>query len=114
MLVHIVLLWLISAFSIWLAARIIRDFHISGFGDAMIAAVVIAIVNALLGPLLRFITWPLTVLTLGLFKLVVNAILLKIASMFVPGFVVRGFLAAFLGSILITVLNELLRYVAFH
>ena len=113
-LVHIVVIWLISAFSIWLAAQIMRDIQISGFGDAMIAAVVIAVVNAVLGPILRFVTWPLSILTLGLFKLVVNAILLKVSSLFVPGFVVRGFLAAFLGSILITVLNEVLRSVAFR
>ena len=111
---HLILVWLISALSIWLAAQIIPGIRISGFGDAMIAAVVIAVVNAVIGPLLRFLTFPLIVLTLGLFRLVLNACLLKMASLFVPGFVVRGFLAAFLGSIVITVFNEVLRYAAFR
>jgi putative membrane protein len=114
MLTHLIVSWLISAFSLWLAAQIIAGLQISSFGTALIATIVIAVVNATIGFVLKAIAFPLIFLTLGLFLLVVNAILLKLASLFVPGFVVRGFVAAFLGSILITVLNEILRYAVFR
>jgi putative membrane protein len=114
MLTHLLLSWLISAFSLWIAAQIVPGLQISGFGAALIATVVIAVVNSTIGLVLKALTFPLIFLTLGLFLLVVNAILLKIASMLVPGFVVRGFVAALLGSILITVLNEILRHVVFR
>ena len=106
---HALLSWLISAFSLWLTAQIIPGIRIAGFGTAMIATIIIAIVNATIGLIVKVIAFPLTFLTLGLFLFVINAFLLKLASMFIPGFVVRGFLAALLGSILITVLNEILR-----
>jgi putative membrane protein len=115
MLSHLLLSWLISALSLWLTAQILPaifpwlQFRIAGFGTALIATVVIAVVNATIGVLLKIIAFPLTFLTLGLFLFVINACLLKLASMLVPGFVVRGFIAALLGSILITVLNEILR-----
>ena len=111
MLTHLLLSWLIDAFSIWLTAQIVPGVQIAGFGTALIATIAIALVNATIGFIVKIIAFPLTFLTLGLFLLVINAFLLKLASMIVPGFVVRGFLAAFLGSILITVLNELLRAV---
>jgi len=113
MLTHLLLSWLISAFSLWLAAQIVAGLRIDGFGTALIATVVIAIVNSTVGFVLKALAFPLIFLTLGLFLLVVNALLLKLASLFVPGFVVRGFVAALLGSIVITVLNEILRRVVF-
>ena len=106
--------WLISAFSLWLAAQIIPGIQINSFGTALIATVVIALVNGTIGFILKVLTFPLIFLTLGLFLLVVNALLLKLSSMLVPGFMVRGFLSALLGSILITVLNEILRQAVFR
>jgi putative membrane protein len=106
--VHIIAVWLVSALALWLVARIVPGIEVRGFGDAMIAAVVIAIMNALVGPVLRFLAWPITFLTLGLFSLVINAIILKLASMFSPGFRVRGFFNAIIGALLLTVLEALL------
>jgi putative membrane protein len=114
MLTHLLLSWLISAFSLWIAAQVVPGLWIDGFGKALIATVVIAVVNSTIGFVLKALAFPLIFLTLGLFLLVVNAILLKIASILVPGFVVRGFMAALLGSIVITVVNEILRFVVFH
>src|ERR1017187_8567337 len=91
---HILVAWLVSALALWLVARIVPGIEVRDFGAALIATIVIAIVNAVIGPILRFIAWPLTFLTLGLFTLVIDAILLKLASMFSPGFRVRGFLNA--------------------
>ena len=106
---HILVVWLVSALALWLVARIVPGIEVRDFGAALLATVVIAVVNALVGPVLRFFAWPITVLTLGLFKLVINAILLKLASIFSPGFKVRGFLDAIVGALLLTVLEYVLR-----
>ena len=113
MLVHIIVGWLVSALALWIVAQVIPGIEVRGFGAAMIATVVIAIVNAVAGPVLRFFAWPLTVLTLGLFLLVINAILLKLASLFTPGFRVRGFLSAVLGALVLTILTSVLRHMVF-
>jgi putative membrane protein len=110
---HLLLTWLIGALALWLVARILDGIKVRGFGTALAATAVIAVVNAVIGPFLRFLTFPLTFLTLGLFLLVINATLLKLSSLFVPGFEVRGFLNALIGSVLLTVLNTILRHVVF-
>lgn len=113
MLLHIVVSWFVSALALWIVARVVPGIDLSGFGEALIATVVIAIVNATIGPVLKFLTFPLTLLTLGLFLLVVNAFLLKLASLFTPGFKVRGFLSAILGSVVLTILTAILRTLVF-
>ena len=102
---------MLSALALWLVAQIVSGIQVRNYGTALVATVVIAIVNTLVGWPLHFLTFPLTILTLGLFWLVVNAFLLKLASMLVPGFTVSGFWAAFLGSIVLTVLGYILRHV---
>jgi putative membrane protein len=113
MLLHLIAVWLVSALAVWLVAKIMPGFEVSGFGAAMVAAAVIAVVNAVIGPILRFIAFPITFLTFGLFSLVINALLLKFAAMFTSGFRVRGFLAAFLGSIVLAIVTGILRFVVF-
>jgi len=88
--------------------------QISGFGTALVATVVIAIVNGTVGIVLKILTLPLTLVTLGLFLLVVNAFLLKLASVLVPGFTVRGFWNALFGSVVLTILNYILRHLVFE
>jgi putative membrane protein len=110
---HILVVWLVSALALWLVARIVPGIEVRDFGAALIATIVIAIVNAIIGPILRFIAWPLTFLTLGMFTLVIDAILLKLASMFSPGFRVRGFLNALVGAILLTIIQFVLRMLVF-
>ena len=109
MLKHLLLSWLVSALSIWIVAQVVAGIQVTGFGAALGAAVAIAVVNATIGWVLKILTFPLVLLTFGLFLLVLNALLLKLAAAFVPGFAVRGFLPAVIGSILITVLNWILR-----
>lgn len=113
MLVHIIVGWLVAAFALWLVAQIVPGIEVRDFGAALLATIVIAVVNGVIGPVLRFFAWPLTLLTLGLFKLVINAVLLKLASMFAPGFRVRGFLDAILGALLLTILDSVLRRLVF-
>jgi putative membrane protein len=114
MLVHLVESWLLSAVALWIVAQIIPGVRVRDFGAAMIAVIVIAVVNAIVGPVVKFFAFPITFLTLGLFLLVINAALLKLSSLFTPGFEVRGFLSALLGSVLITILNFALRRLVFR
>lgn len=113
MLVHILVSWLVGALALWIVAQIIPGIQVRGFGDALLATIAIAIVNGTIGPILRFLAFPITFVTLGLFLLVINALLLKLASLITPGFKVRGFLSAVLGSLVLTLLTELLRRVVY-
>jgi putative membrane protein len=76
---------------------------------AFIAAVVIGLINATVGLFLKVITFPLTIVTFGVFWLVINALMLMLASAFVPGFHIHGFGAAFWGAILLSLINLLLK-----
>ena len=105
--------WLLSALSILIVAYLIPGFDVRGFGTALIAAVVIGLINATLGFILRIFTLPITVLTFGLFLLVINAFILRFAAYFVSGFVVRGFLPAFVGGIVLVLVNTVLRHLVF-
>ncbi len=98
-----------SALALWLVAQIIPGIEVRDFGAALMATVVIAIVNAIVGPVLKLLGLPFIILTLGLFLLVINAFLLKLASLFTPGFRVHGFLSAVLGSMVLTILSTILR-----
>ena len=111
-LVHWIVNWLLGALALWLVAQIIPGIQIRDFGAALLATIVIAVVNITIGPILRFIAWPITFLTLGLFRWVLNALLLKLASMFTPGFRIDGFLNAFVGSLVLTILDIVLHRVA--
>jgi putative membrane protein len=113
MLLHIIVSWFVSALALWIVARIIPGIELRGFGEALIATIIIAVVNATIGPIVKIFAFPLTLITLGLFLLVINAFLLKLASLFTPGFAVRGFLAAILGSIVLTILTAVLRSLVF-
>jgi putative membrane protein len=114
MLIHLLESWLLSAVALWIVAQIIPGLRLRDFGAAMIAVVVIAVVNATIGPVFRFFAFPFTIITLGLFLLVINAALLKLSSLFTPGFEVHGFLSAVLGSVLITLFNFALRNLVFR
>ncbi len=105
--------WLLSAISLLVVSRLVPGFHVQGFTAALIAAVAIGLINATLGFFLKLITFPLTILTLGLFWLVINALMLMFAStLLAPDFVVRGFWPAFWGAIVLSLINMLLRSLA--
>ena len=106
---RLLLNWILSAVAVWLVAQIVPGVHVSGATAALIAALVIGFINATLGALLKIITFPLTLLTLGLFWFVINALMLEFASALVPGFQVHGFLAAFVGAIVLSLVNLLLK-----
>src|SRR5229473_8632592 len=110
---RILINWLLSALAVWVVAQFVHGFHVTGVAAALIAALVIGFVNATLGALLKVITLPLTILTLGLFWLVINALMLELASALLsPAFRVDSFAAAFWGAIVLSVVNMLLRWLA--
>ncbi len=113
MLLHIIVSWFVSAVALWLVAQIIPGIQLRDFGAALVATIIIAFVNATVGLALKFLFFPLTILTLGLFLLILNAFLLKLASLFTPGFAVRGFLSALAGSVVLTILTSVLRHIVF-
>lgn len=97
--------WVISAALLFLMASLVRDVEVGGWGPAFIGALVLAIVNFFVRPIMVLLTLPLTVITLGLFLLVINAIVLMLVGALVPGIQIRSFWGAFIGSILLALLN---------
>jgi len=90
-------------------STVVPGFIVSGPTAALIAALVIGLVNATIGFFLKIITFPLTILTLGLFWFVINAVMIELASAFVPGFRILSFASAFWGGIVLSILNMLLK-----
>lgn len=101
--------WFLSAVAVWLVSEIVPGFQVASLGSALIAAVVIGLVNATLGIVLKVITLPLTVMTLGLVWLIINGLMLLVAAQLVPGFAISGFIAAFFGAIVLSLVNMVLR-----
>lgn len=96
----ILLRWLLLAAALLLVAEVYPGVRISGFGEAMIAALVLGLLNTLVRPILVLLTLPVTVLTLGLFLFVINALMFYFAAALLAGFNVNGFVAALIGSLL--------------
>jgi len=102
--------WLVSAVALMIVAYFVPGFKVNGFIGALIAAAVIGFINATLGLLLKILTFPLTIVTLGLFLIVINAVMLRVAAYFVPWFEVRGWKPAFLGAILLSIISTFLHW----
>ena len=103
--------WVLSALAVWIVSRVVPGISVSGPVAALIAALVIGFINATVGVVLKILTFPLTLVTLGLFWLVINALMLELASaLLAPGFRVHGFFAAFIGAIVLSLVNMMLRW----
>jgi len=90
-------------------ARVVPGFEVRDWGAAVIAALLFGLVNATLGFVLRILTFPLILLTLGLFSFVLNAVLLKFVALLVPGFTIRGFWPALLAALVLSAVNMLFK-----
>jgi len=99
---------IITAALLLLVANMVTGMHIEGWGSAFLAALVLGVVNAIIRPLMVILTIPITIVTLGLFLFVINALMLWLAAALVPGFRIENFGAALFGSIILTVLNILI------
>jgi putative membrane protein len=99
---------LLNGVAVFLAAQLIPGIGIASPGAALAAGIVLGLVNAVIRPVLILLTLPATVLTLGLFIFIVNAICLALAAWFVPGFTISGFWAALCGAVVISIISWLL------
>ncbi|HVA28900.1 MAG TPA: phage holin family protein [Candidatus Baltobacteraceae bacterium] len=107
---HPILRFLITAAALWAIAVYVPGFHIDSIWSAVIAAIVFGLVNLFIGPILKFISFPLTILTIGLFSIVVNWALFAITVKFSPGFHTTGYpwpawQATLVGAIIMMLVN---------
>lgn len=101
---------LISAGAVLLGAYLLPGVEVSGFAVAIVTAIVLAVANAIVRPLLLFFALPINFLSLGLFTLVIDAIIIMLVAAMVPGFRVRGFWWALLFSLLLSIINGILYF----
>ncbi|MEH2143515.1 phage holin family protein [Nostoc sp.] len=109
---HFLLTWLGTAVALLITSKIVDGFIVNNFVVALVAALVIGLVNAFIRPILRLLTFPITLLTFGLFTFVINALTLWLASGLTPGygFEIKGFLPALLGSIVLAIVSSIINY----
>ncbi|MHB1051612.1 MAG: phage holin family protein [Thiobacillus sp.] len=105
---RLLLLWILNAIALLAVTYLLPSIQISGFGTALLAALVLGFINTLVRPILAILTLPITVLTLGIFYLVLNGLLFWLASALLPGFQVQGFIPAMIGAILYGVITWVL------
>ena len=104
-LVPFVLHWAVTALSLWIASRVFKGLRFDSGGALAISALLLGLANAIVRPILVVLTLPLTLLTFGVFLLVINALMLMLVAALVRGFTIRSFGTAFLASIFLAVLS---------
>lgn len=104
----LLLVWILNAVALLVVAYVLPGIVVASFGSALIAAIVLGLLNMLIKPLLILLTLPLTLVTLGLFLLVINALLFWFAGSMLKGFTVNGFWWAFAGAIVYSIVTALL------
>jgi len=102
---RILLVWLLNALALVVVAYVIPGIAVASFTSALIAALILGLVNAVIRPILVVLTLPVTIITLGLFIFVINALLFWFVGSFVKGFEVQGFLAGLIGSVLFSIVS---------
>ena len=106
---RLLLHWLLSALALILTSRVVPGFEVRSLGSALVAALVIGLLNATVGLLLKVLTFSLSILTLGLFLLMINGLMILVASNIVRGFRVNGIVPAFWGAVVLALLGMLFR-----
>ena len=102
--------WILSAIALMFVSKIVPGFYVYGFLPALYASLVIGLLNATLGVFLKTITFPIAILTFGIFLLVINALMIMLASKIVTGFDVQGYAPAFWGGVVLTLLSLVIRW----
>jgi len=95
----------INVLALFVVAYLVPGFHLAGFWTAVVAAVVIGVVNTFIRPIVQIIALPISILTFGIAALVINVLLFWGASMLVPGFTIDSFLTAFIASIVLSLIS---------
>jgi putative membrane protein len=106
--IRLLLKWVLNALALLVTAKMVPGFHVRSVGVALVAVIIIGLLNVTIGFLLKLITLPLGILTLGLFFLVINAFILKLASNVIPGFWVTTWTAALIGALVLALLQMFL------
>jgi putative membrane protein len=101
----LVLRLLVTAFALWLASRFVPGLWIERTSTFFLAAALLGLVNAVVRPVLVFLTFPVTLVTLGLFLLVINAAMLGLVASLLEGFRIAGFASALVGSVVVSVVS---------
>lgn len=108
----LLLRFLINVLALLLTAYLINGIEISGIYAAVIAAFILGLVNAVIRPVLILLTLPINILTLGLFTLVINGLLFWFVASFIEGFEVAGFLPAFVGALIMSIISSITNWAA--
>jgi putative membrane protein len=101
--------WILSAIALVVATNLVPGFYINDIRSALMAALVIGVLNATLGFFLKVITFPFAILSFGIFLLVINAAMILLATKIVPGFVVYGWVPAFWVAVILAIVGMLIR-----
>lgn len=101
------MVWIINTIAILITAYLIPGIKLAGFVEAVFAAAILGILNALIKPILIFLTFPITLITLGLFLFVINAVIFYVVGLLSPGFKVESFWSALLASIVVSIVSFL-------
>ncbi len=110
----LLLRWILFTLAIMFVAWLIPGIDVENFQSAMLVTVIMALINIFIRPLIVFITLPINILTLGIFTLVINALLFMLAGYLAPGFFVDSFLAAFLGSVVLSFLGLIINMITLN
>ncbi|HEY8910743.1 MAG TPA: phage holin family protein [Desulfosporosinus sp.] len=102
---------LINAFALLLMTRLVPGLYLASFSTAIMAALVWGLVNTLVRPIFSFFTFPLQLLTLGLFTLVINGVMLALTAKLVSGFTISSFSSAFLGALVLSIISLILTHI---
>jgi len=111
---YLIVSWFLGALSLMIVAYVVPGFAVHSFGAALVAALVIGLINSTLGLLLKILTLPLTIVTFGLFLFVINALILRMVSGLVEGFTVESFGAALVGAVVLALVSTILRHLVFR
>ena len=99
--------WIVNTLALFVVVQVVPNYAFSSWVSLAIAAAVLGLLNAIVRPILVVLTLPITILTLGLFLIVVNAIMLEVTDWLVPGFEIRGFVWALAGAVLLSIIGFL-------
>lgn len=108
-LIHSLIIWILNAAALMVTSHVIRGIQVNGFVSALLAALVLAVANHLLLPVLTILTLPLTVVTLGIFWFILYGAMLKLSAALIPGFAIQGWLPAIIGALVLTAIQWVFR-----
>ena len=105
--IEIIFVWIITAVGLWITSKIVKGIEVKSTGGLLLAALVLGFVNSFIRPVLLFFTMPITILTFGLFALVINALMIWLTAAIVPDFEVKGFGSALVAALIMALLSML-------